>query len=77
MPTFVEMYARGNIVEEANQRRRSLNIHGLNAFDLRTTKPSGEPWDFSLAKDRAEAFDYVKTVKPTWVIATHALLSRV
>ena len=34
--TFIEMYGGGSICAEAEASRRSLNLKGLNAFDLRT-----------------------------------------
>ena len=46
--TFIEMYGRGEIVREANTTRRDLNVKGLNALDLRTSKADGTPWDFNL-----------------------------
>ena len=46
-PTFIEVYGRGNIVIAANGPHKSLNLKGLSALDLATTKSSGEPWDFS------------------------------
>ena len=69
-PTFVEMYGCGNIVNAANHVLRSLNVEGLNAFDLRTSKPDGTAWDFSRRGDRREALQYVKDKKPTWVIGS-------
>ena len=69
-PTFVEMYGCGNIVTAANTVLRNLNVHGLAAFDLRTSKPSGVPWDFSKKSDRTEALKYVKERKPTWIVGS-------
>ena len=67
-PTLVEMYGQGNVVKASHGVRRNLNVHGMKAFDLRTTKPSGEAWDFNKSADRAEARRYVEEMKPTWVI---------
>ena len=39
--TFVELYGRGAIVNEANGPRRNLGLKGLPAFDMRTMKPGG------------------------------------
>ena len=39
-------------MREANTARRDLNVKGLAAFDLRTSKPDGSPWDFTLRADR-------------------------
>ena len=46
-PTFVEVYGTGNSMRLANDRMRNLNLEGLSALDLRTCKPSGEPWNFN------------------------------
>ena len=46
-PTLMEMYGRGNIVAMANDSARDVSVLGDMAFDVRTTKPSGEPWDFT------------------------------
>ena len=69
-PTFVEMYGCGNIVNAANHVLRNLNVEGLNAFDLRTAKPSGVAWDFSLRGNRKEVLQYVQDKKPTWIIGS-------
>ncbi|MCP2504710.1 MAG: hypothetical protein NLN65_05400, partial [Candidatus Poseidoniaceae archaeon] len=69
-PTFVEMYGCGNIVTAANTVLRNLNVTGLAAFDLRTCKPSGVPWDFSKKSDRSEALRFVKEKKPIWIIGS-------
>ena len=45
--TFMEIFGRGGIVAEAHKQRRSLNVKGLDAFDIRTTKPDGGNWDFN------------------------------
>ena len=54
-PSFVEAYGTGLIVERANGVLRNLNIKGLAAFDLRTRKADGTPWNFSKSSDRTEA----------------------
>ena len=54
-PSVMEAYGRGKIVAMANGQFRNLNILGEQALDLRTQKPSGGNWDFSLASDRKEA----------------------
>ena len=51
-PTFFEFDGQGNVVKESHGRRRDLNLNGLNAFDLKTNKPSGECWDFRKPADR-------------------------
>ena len=45
-PTCVEVCGCGNIVDAANHVLLKLNVEGLCAFDLRTAKSSGDPWDF-------------------------------
>ena len=69
-PSFVEMYGCGNRVHAANNVLRNVNVSGLCAFDLRTSKPSGEAWDFSKKSDRMQALKYVKEKKPTWVVGS-------
>ena len=59
-PSLVEAYCTVRIVENANGVLRNLNIKGLAAFDLRTRKGNGTPWDFSKTSDRREALNYVK-----------------
>ena len=51
-PTFFELYGHGTIVKASHGQRRDLNLNGLQALDLRTSKPNGEPWDFGKAADR-------------------------
>ena len=68
--TFVEMYGGGSICREAENSRRSLNLKGLNAFDLRTLKPDGTPWNFCRRRDREEARAYIREHKPDWVIGS-------
>ena len=69
-PTFFEMYGQGNVVNASHGRRRNLNVNGLRAFDLRTAKPSGEPWDFAKGSDRRLARQIVEEEKPTWIIGS-------
>ena len=64
------MYGCGNIVNAANHVLRNLNVDGLDAFDLRTSKPNGEPWDFSRRSDRKMALQYVHDHKPTWIVGS-------
>ena len=42
-PTLFEVYGHGTIVEASHGIRRSLNVNGLRALDLRTMKPNGSP----------------------------------
>ena len=45
-PSMMEFYGRGSLLHGANVTHKNLNVVGLGALDLRTCKPSGEPWDF-------------------------------
>ena len=69
-PTFVEAYGTGRIVEQANNVLRNLNVKGLAAFDLRTCKENGTPWDFSKVSDRKEALRFVKEKRPSWIVGS-------
>ena len=68
--TLIEAYGRGSIVTEANQGRRNLNIRGLGALDLRTTKEDGSPWDFNKKKDRHLALKMIEEQEPDWIIGS-------
>ena len=67
-PSFFEVYGHGSLVRAAHGVRRNLNIKGLCAMDLRTEKPGGGHWDFSLAADRRLAKEMLERDKPTWVV---------
>ena len=66
--SFVEMYGQGSLITAAHNRRRDLNLVGLQAFDLRTCKSDGSHWAVELDANRCEACEYVREHKPTWVI---------
>ena len=68
--TFMEMYGQGTIVSEANRTRRSLNCEGLRAFDLRTNKPDGCPWNFNKSEDRKLARQMIADDDPEWIIGS-------
>ena len=68
--TFMEVYGRGAINETANKARRNLDLKGLGALDLRTTKASGEPWNFNLRSDRREARELIDQRQPDWLIGS-------
>ena len=68
--TLIEAYGRGSIMAEANLSRRNLNVHGLHALDLRTTKEDGTPWDFNQRSDRKLAFQLIERDCPDWVIGS-------
>ena len=69
-PTLMEVYGKGNIVAASHGNRRSLNVDGPRAFDLRTLKPNGEAWDFSKSSDRRLAKQMIEDEKPTWLIGS-------
>ena len=69
-PALFEVYGHGTIVNASHGIRRSLNVNGLRALDLRTTKPNGTPWNFSVASDGQLARSMVETEKPTWIIGS-------
>ena len=69
-PTFVELYGTGNIMRLSHGRMRNLNVRGLSAFDLRTCKPDGTPWNFARRSDRTQAYRYIKEHRPTWIIGS-------
>ena len=69
-PTFMELYGRGKLIEAAHGCRRNLNLHGLDALDLRTCMDDGTPWDFNNAAHRRKARHMVETLKPTWLIGS-------
>ena len=68
--TFMEMYGQGSLVAEANKQRRSLNVEGLRAFDLRTNKPDGSPWNFNVRADRKLAREMIHADEPEWIIGS-------
>ena len=75
--TFVELYGRGSIMSHANGPRRNLGIKGLGAFDLRTVKPGGGNWDFSIAADRKLATKMLGELNPRlcdWFATLHCLV---
>ena len=68
--TFVERYGQGRMVVAAHGRRRSLNLQGLCALDLRTVKPDGTACDFRLESDRKAARVYIPKHKPLFLIGS-------
>ena len=58
-PAFLEVYGRGHIMADANGPRRALNVHGIDALDLRTFKKNGDPWNFDLRQDREKALQHI------------------
>ena len=69
-PTVFEFYGHGTLINASHGVRRNLNVNGLGAFDLRTSKPDGTYWDFSLGADRRLARKIVEDTKPTWIIGS-------
>ena len=70
LTTFMEVFGGGAICSEANGPRRNLKIAGLNAFDLRTAKPDGPPWDFTKRVDRHLCRSMIDEQKPTWLVGS-------
>ena len=70
LTTCMEVFGGGAICQEANVSRRNLNLKGLAAMDLRTTKPDGMPWNFDLRSDRKLARDMINQEEPTWVVGS-------
>ena len=68
--TFMEIYGRGSSCREANQSGRDLNVAGLGALDLRTSKPNGTPWHFSKRDDRKLARDLVRKLEPYFIVGS-------
>ena len=65
--TFVEVY--GTSISNHNLlARRSLNVAGLHSFDIRTTRPDGKPWDFTIKSHRQEARRIIRRTNPDWVL---------
>ena len=65
--TFIEVYGR-SIRDQSLVTRRNLNIKGLDAMDLRTTKPNGDPWNFCKREDRRLARDMIEKQNPDWIL---------
>ena len=55
---------------EANNKRRSLNLSGLNAFDLRALKPDGTHWNFNDQADRRLAQKMIDEDDPDWIVGS-------
>ena len=68
--TFIELYGRGPIINEANGPRRNLGLRGLSAFYLRTMKPDGGNLDFRLKSDRHLALKMLEDRNPDFVIGS-------
>ena len=64
------MYGGGSIVDLANAGARDLNVIGKKALDLRTRKPTGEPWDFRRKEDRQLACRTIEEDCPDWLIGS-------
>ena len=71
LPTFMEFYGRGSIVKEATKARRCPNVKGLHAFDKRTFRPDGNPWDFTKIQHRKDARRMVRELKPHGSLVRH------
>ena len=64
--TVVEVYGR-SIRDQSLVTSRNLHIKGLDAMDLRTTKPNGEPWSFCKREDRRLARKTIDDQNPDWI----------
>ena len=58
------IYGQGRLVNMANNRQ-DLNLKGLDALDLRTNTPDGQPWDLRTKADQRLAEDMVRQKKAT------------
>ena len=63
----MEMYGQGTILSEADRTRRSLNCEGLKAFDLRTDKPDGCPWNFDKREGRTLTSQVITDDDSEWI----------
>ena len=68
--TFLELYGRVGITDEANGARGDPNIRGLGALDLCPRRANGSVWDFRRRADRRKALDMVVKLKPNFVIGS-------
>ena len=68
--TVAEVYGGGAIVDCANKARRDLNLKGLRTRDLRTLRPDGRPWGFTVRADRILAREILDQDDPDWLIAS-------
>ena len=65
--SFIEVYGR-SIRDQSLVTRRDFNIQGLDAFDLRTLKPNGQPWNFLQKDDRRLAKRIIDEKNPEWIL---------
>ena len=65
--SFIEVYGR-SIRDQSLVTRRDFNIQGLDAFDLRTLKPNGQPWNFLQKDDRRLAKRIIDEKNPDWIL---------
>ena len=65
--TFVEVY--GCLIRDQSLvTRRNLNIKGLDAMDLRTTKPNGKPWKLGKREYGRFAREMIEKQDPDWIL---------
>ena len=70
--SVMEVFGSGSVTTAAD-RRKSMNIVGLDAMDIRNMKPTelgDETWDFSRRRDRKQALELQRSKKPTWLIGS-------
>ena len=65
--SFIEVYGR-SIRDQSLVTRRDFNIQGLDAFDLRTLKPNGQPWNFLKKDARRLAKHIINEKNPDWIL---------
>ena len=66
--TFFEVFGRRSIVQEAARARRSLNLQGFRAMDLRTMRDDGTPWDLNTKEHSHDTRRLLSSENPAWLI---------
>ena len=67
--TFVGNSERGGICAAA-AREPNLNIKGLASFDLRSDRPGGRSLVFNQKRNRMEARNVFRRLRPVWIIGS-------
>ena len=57
-----------SISDYAGAHKRNSNVQRLGAFDLRTLKSDGTPWNFTLRAERKLARQHMNDQDPEWII---------
>ena len=63
--TLIEVYGR-SIRDQSLHSRHNVNIEGLDALDLRTTKPKRRAVELPQKEDRKEARKLIEDRDPDW-----------